>query len=282
MNEKVALITGCSSGIGLLTAVELGSRGYRVIATMRDLKRRERLDKAAAAANITDRLDIRRFDITELDSIPSLMGGIIADHGHIDVLVNNAGFPMAGFAEDVQLPELREQFETNFFGHVAVTKAVLPLMRAQQSGHIIMISSVSGRTGQPSLSSYASSKFALEGWTESLRMEMFSLGIRVVLIEPGAYDTDIWERNARLAKGAIDGTSPNLERARRFRDFVQSGSIKKRDPREVARLIATVAEDPNPKLRHLIGHDAWLQVILKALLPWSVYERLITKAVKIN
>jgi NAD(P)-dependent dehydrogenase (short-subunit alcohol dehydrogenase family) len=282
LNNKVAFITGCSSGIGLLTTVELASRGYHVVATMRDLKRRERLDKAAAAANVAGRIDIRRFDITELDSVPSVVASIMGDYGRIDVLVNNAGFPMAGFAEDVQLPELREQFETNFFGHVAVTKAVLPTMRAQRSGHVIMISSVSGRTGQPSLSSYASSKFALEGWTESLRMEMFTLGIRVVLVEPGAYDTDIWERNARLSKHSIDGTSPNIERARRFRDFVQSGAIKRRDPREVARLIARVADDPNPKLRYLIGHDAYLQVILKALVPWGVYERLITKAVKIN
>ena len=202
MKDKVALVTGCSSGIGLLTAIHLANAGYHVVATMRNLKRRDRLDQAAAAANVVDKLDIRRFDITELDSIAPAVSGIINDYGRIDVLVNNAGFPMAGFAEDVELAELREQFETNFFGHVAVTKAVLPIMRNQRSGHVIMISSVSGRTGQPSLSSYASSKFALEGWTESLRMEMFSLGIRVVLIEPGAYDTDIWERNARLSKHA--------------------------------------------------------------------------------
>jgi NAD(P)-dependent dehydrogenase (short-subunit alcohol dehydrogenase family) len=249
---------------------------------MRDLSRRGRLDKAAAKANVAKNIEVRQFDVTELDSMSFSIAEILGDHGRIDVLVNNAGFPIAGFAEDVQLSELREQFETNFFGHVAVTKAVLPSMRAKGSGHIIMISSVAGRTGQPSLSSYAASKFALEGWTESLRMEMFNLGIRVVLIEPGAYDTDIWERNARLAKRSIDGSSPNVERARRFRDYVQSGSIKKRDPREVARLIARVAEDPNPKLRYLTGHDAYLQVILRALMPWSVYERLITKAVKIN
>jgi NAD(P)-dependent dehydrogenase (short-subunit alcohol dehydrogenase family) len=281
LNDKVALITGCSSGIGLLTAVELASRGYRVVATMRNLDKRKRLDEAARA-NTNNRIDVRQLDVTSPESISTAVSGTVADYGRIDVLVNNAGFPMAGFAEDVQLSELREQFETNFFGHVAVTKAVLPAMRTRGAGHVVMISSVSGRTGQPTLSSYASSKFALEGWTESLRMEVFNLGIRVVLIEPGAYDTDIWERNARIAKRGMDGSSPNAERARRFRDFVQSGSIKKRDPREVARLVARIAEDPNPKLRYLIGHDAYMQVILKALVPFSVYERLITKAVKIN
>ena len=249
---------------------------------MRNLDRRERLDTAIAKANVGDRVNVRQLDVTDQESINAAVAGTIADYGRIDVLVNNAGFPMAGFVEDVHLRELREQFDTNFFGSVAVTKAVLPHMRARRSGHIIMVSSVAGRAGQPSLSSYASSKWALEGWTESLRMEMYSLGIRVVLVEPGAHETDIWHRNARLAKGTTDGSSPNAERARRFRDFVQSGAIKRDDPAAVARLIARVANDPNPKLRYLIGRDAFLQVVLKSLVPFSVYERLITKAVKIN
>ncbi len=282
MNDKVAVVTGSSSGIGLLTSIELASRGYRVIATMRDLNRRERLAKAATAAGVNGKLDIRRLDVTEIDSIPIVVAAIASDYGRIDVLVNNAGFPMAGFAEDIHMNELREQFETNFFGHVAVTKAVLPIMRAQHSGHIVMVSSVSGRTGQPTLSSYAASKFALEGWSEALRIETRSLGIRVVLIEPGAFDTDIWHRNVRLGKNTMHSSSPNLDRARRFNDFVKSGGIKKGDPREVARLIARVAENPNPKLRYLVGRDAFLQVWLKALLPWRRYERLVAKAVKID
>jgi len=282
LNDKIALITGCSSGIGLVTAIELALRGCRVVATMRNLDRRERLDQAIAKANVAGRVDVRQLDVTKAESISVAVRGTVADYGKIDVLVNNAGFPMAGFAEDVQLSELREQFDTNFFGSVAVTKAVLPYMRARGSGHIIMVSSVAGRAGQPSLSSYASSKWALEGWTESLRMEVYSLGIRVVLVEPGAHETDIWERNARLAKGAVDGRSPNAERARRFRDFVQSGAIKREDPGAVAQLIARVAENPNPKLRHLIGRDAFMQVILRTIVPFSLYERLITRAVKIN
>lgn len=282
VSNKVAVITGTSSGIGLLTAVELASRGFRVIATMRDLNKRARLDQAASAANLTNNIDVRRLDITKHDTIAVAVDGIVRDYGRTDVLVNNAGFPMAGFAEDVQLSELREQFETNFFGHVVMTKAVLPTMRAQHSGQIIMVSSVAGRTGQPSLSSYASSKFALEGWTESFSMEMRSLGIKVVLIEPGAFDTDIWQQNARLAKGAIDGSSPNIERARRFRDFVQGGGIKRRDARHVARLIARVAESSNPKLRYVIGHDAHLQIWLRRFTTSRVYEKFITKAVKID
>lgn len=282
MKDKIAVITGSSSGIGLLTAIELASHGYRVVATMRNLGRRDVLEKAARSEGVLEKIDIRQLDVTAIEAIPAAMEGIIREHGPIDVLVNNAGFPMAGFAEDILLPELREQFETNFFGHVAMTKAVLPTMRAQRSGHVIMISSISGRTAQATLSSYSSSKFALEGWSEALRMELHSLGIRVVLVEPGAFDTDIWNRNTRLGAKAMDGSSPNSERARRFRDWALGGGIKKRDAREVAKLIAKIVAHPNPKLRYVIGPDAHIQLMLKAVMPWRIYEKMITKAIKID
>ena len=149
------------------------------------------------------------------------------DHGRIDVLVNNAGFSVAGFGEDLALSDIRHQFETNFFGNVAMSKAVLPVMRRQKSGHIIQVTSVAGRVGTPLLSAYCSSKFALEGFSESLRIETHSLGIRVVLVEPGAFDTDIWTRNVIVAQGALDPNSPNKERSQRFTEFVKN---KRQEP----------------------------------------------------
>ena len=280
--NKVAVITGSSSGFGLLTTVELALRGYRVVATMRDLGRRTKLEEAAATARVSDRIEVCCLDIAKVDTIAAAVNAIVRDHCRIDVLVNNAGFAMAGFAEDIVLAELREQFETNFFGHVAVTKAVLPIMRAQRSGHIIMVTSITGRTAQPTLSSYSSSKFALEGWSESLRMELRSLGIKVVLVEPGAYDTDIWSRNAKIGHRMFEHTSPNAARGRRFRDFVQNGGIKKRDPREVSELIARIAENPRPRLRYLAGTEARLQVAAKTLMPWRWYEKMVLKAMKID
>ena len=210
------------------------------------------------------------------------MNGIVRDHGRIDVLVNNAGFSTGGFAEDMTLAELRQQMETSFFGNVAMTKAVLPVMRKQRSGHIVQISSIGGRASAPLLSSYNASKFALEGWSEALRIEVHSLGIRVVLIEPGDYDTDIWERNLVIGKQALDAGSPNKERSQRFAAFVKSRVSKRRDPREVAQLIVRVANDPNPKLRYLIGPDAKMQVRLRTFLPWRRYERIIAKATGID
>jgi NAD(P)-dependent dehydrogenase (short-subunit alcohol dehydrogenase family) len=153
MPDKIALITGSSSGFGLLTSIELAKAGFRVVATMRDLGRRERLDQAAATAGVAAQLDIRALDVTNFNSLPGFVDGIVRDHGRFDVLVNNAGFAVAGFAEDIKLEELRYQFETNFFGAVAMTKAALPTMRRQRSGHIIMLSSIGGLNGAVTVSS---------------------------------------------------------------------------------------------------------------------------------
>lgn len=281
-DEKVAVVTGSSSGIGLLTAVELALSGYRVVATMRNLENRGRLEEAAQKAGVRDRLDLRRLDITEFDSLPGAVDATVHDYGRIDVLVNNAGFSSAGFGEDMQLLEIRDQLETNFFGNVAMTKAVLPVMRKQKSGHIIQVSSVAGRAAPPMIGSYAASKFALEGWSEAVRIELHSLGIRVVLVEPGSYDTDIWTRNVKLSAGTLDPASPNRERSQRFSEFVKNTAKNRRDAREVAKLIVRIARDPNPKLRYLIGPDAKMQVWLKRILPWRTYERMIAKAVKID
>ena len=266
------MITGTSSGIGLLTAVEMAKAGFRVIATMRNLERRGRLDEAAARANVGAAVEVRRLDVNATDSLPA----IVAEIGRIDVLVNNAGFVMAGFAEDLRLSELREQFETNFFGTVALTLAVLPQMRERRAGHIIMVSSASGLSAQPVAGCYSASKFALEGWSEALRLETACLGIRVVLVEPGAYESDIWEKNLRIGQNAMGQKSPNYDRIQRYAEFVKT-KIKKRDATEVARLIAGVAQDPDPKLRYVIGQYVHVQRVLRACLPWKRYEKMLRR-----
>lgn len=280
MQEKIAIITGSSSGFGLLTSVELARAGFRVVATMRDLGRREKLDAAAREAGIAAKLDVRALDVTQIDAMPGLVETVVHDYGRIDVLVNNAGFAVAGFAEDIKLEELRMQFETNFFGAVAMTKAVLPVMRKQGSGHIIQISSVGGLLGTVSLSSYSASKHALEGWSESLRVELNPLGIKVVLIEPGAFATDIWTRGAVMGKEVVKETSPNHQRSLRMRAAVQN--LPKADPAVVAKKIVAIAQNPNPRLRYLVGTDARMQLALKRILPWKWFEKLIAKFLKVD
>jgi NAD(P)-dependent dehydrogenase (short-subunit alcohol dehydrogenase family) len=280
MPDKIALITGSSSGFGLLTSIELARAGFRVVATMRDLSRRDRLDQAAVAAGVAGQLDLRALDVTNFEALPGFVDAVVRDHGRLDVLVNNAGFAVAGFAEDIRLEELRRQFDTNFFGTVAMTKAALPTMRRQHSGHIIMVSSIGGLLGSVSVSSYSASKHALEGWSESLRLEVNALGIKVVLVEPGAYLTDIWTRGAVMGEKATQETSPNIQRSLRMRNRIQA--LPKRDPIEVARLIASIAQDPNPKLRYLVGRDAKIQLAMKRILPWKSFEKMIANFLKID
>jgi NAD(P)-dependent dehydrogenase (short-subunit alcohol dehydrogenase family) len=280
MADKIALITGSSSGFGLLTTVELAKYGFQVVASMRDLGRRERLDQAAASAGVAGQIDVRQLDVTDFDAIPAFVESVVHAYGRLDVLVNNAGFVVAGFAEDLKLDEIRLQFETNFFGAVAMTQALLPTMRRQRSGHIIMVSSIAGLHGSFSISSYSAAKHALEGWTESLRMEVSPLGIKVVLVEPGSFQTDIWTRGAVLGQKMRDGTSPNRERAERMRATISK--IQKRDPVQVARLIAAIAQDPNPGLRYLVGPDARMQLWMKRLLPWKWHEKLIANFLKVD
>ena len=180
------------------------------------------LDQAAGAASVADRIDVRALDVTRVRRDTGIRGRVVRDYGRLDVLVNNAGFAVAGFAEDIQLEELRLQFETNFFGAVAMTKAVLPTMRQQRSGHIIQVSSIGGLHGSVTVSSYSASKHALEGWSESLRMEVNALGIKVVLVEPGAFQTDIWTRGAVMGKAGDERQSPNFQRSLRMRDASKS------------------------------------------------------------
>lgn len=187
---------------------------------------------------------------------------------------------MAGFAEDIKLEELRTQFETNFFGAVAMTKAVLPCMRKQRSGHIIQISSIVGLQGSITVSSYSASKHALEGWSESLRLEVNALGIKIVLVEPGAFDTGVWTEGARMAEGAKKNTSPNFQRSLRMREAIQK--IPKADPIVVARVIVAIAQDPAPKLRYVVGRDAKMQLAMKRMLPWKTYEKMIANSLKID
>jgi NAD(P)-dependent dehydrogenase (short-subunit alcohol dehydrogenase family) len=281
MNQHLAVITGCSSGFGLLSTIELARNGYFVVATMRDLARRTPLDEALASAGLTGRVSVRTLDVAVPESHESFVAQTVADYGRIDLLVNNAGFALAGFAEDITLEELRRQFETNFFGTVSLTKAVLPVMRRQGAGRILMLSSISGRSASPALSSYASSKFALEGYTESLRMEMAPLGIDCILIEPGSFETGIWYRKDNAAAGAFDPASPNYERTKKFRAYVQE-KLRRRDAIAVARLIAHLADAPHPRLRYTVGTDARATVVLRTLMPWRLFEAMIARVLQLG
>jgi NAD(P)-dependent dehydrogenase (short-subunit alcohol dehydrogenase family) len=274
---RIALITGASSGFGLLTTITLAKCGWRVLATMRDLNRRENLEVSARSAGVLDRIEFHVLDVTHADQIAAIADLVAQRSEALHALVNNAGFAVPGFADEVTDAELRSQLDTNFFGTVAMTRAVLPQMRRQGFGHVVMVSSISGLTGFPGVSSYVASKFALEGWTESLRYEMADLGIKVVLVEPGSFETDIWTRNARPTAMMKDPDSPNAARLARWRAQLDKSGRDRANPQIVADLIAHILENPQPKLRYLVGKDANGAILMRRLLPASVFERMIVK-----
>ncbi|HET7801400.1 MAG TPA: SDR family NAD(P)-dependent oxidoreductase, partial [Humibacillus xanthopallidus] len=191
MNEtgrQVALVTGTSSGMGLHAAVELARRGLSVVATMRDVSRSDRLDAAAAEAGV--QLDVRALDVTDHEAARACVDGVLADHGRIDVLVNNAGRGAVGTAEQLGLDEIRDQLEVNYLGPVALTKLVLPTMRAAGSGRVLTVTSVGGAVGQPFADAYCGAKFAVEGFMQSLSTVMLAHGVWVSVIEPAAVASD--------------------------------------------------------------------------------------------
>ena len=274
-----ALVTGCSSGFGLLAAVELARSGFRVFATLRTLDRRSALDEAAKSASVT--LDVLQLDVLSEQDIASAQN-VLDLSGGLEVLVNNAGFGLAGFAHDVSLDEFREQFETNFFAPVALTKAFLPGMIKRRRGRIINVSSLNGRVAMPGVSAYSASKFALEGFTEALRMEIAPFGLFASLIEPGTYRTEIFERNRREAKKMRDPASPWAPILAEMEAVVNDRIARsKGDPREVALAIRSAAMASRPRLRYLVGADAHAVSMIQRALPVAWFGKLVARTSKI-
>jgi len=188
--EKVALVTGSSSGIGLETVLALARDGYHTFASMRDVGKSGELEHAAKKENLS--INVIELDVNKEESIVATIKKIISDNKRLDVLVNNAGYGQFGCTEDVSVDDFRKQFETNFFSIVKIIQEVAPIMRNQKSGIIVNISSVAGRIGLPGSSAYISTKFALEGLSECLRYELGQFGIKTTLIEPGVIKTNFF------------------------------------------------------------------------------------------
>ncbi|MDQ0175305.1 oxidoreductase [Bacillus chungangensis] len=274
MGKKTAIITGTSSGFGLLTAIELAKNGFYVIATMRDVSKAAKLEELAESHNVKDAIQVQPLDVTSSESIDQFQV-FVNTLTSVDVLVNNAGFAMGGFGEEVAIEEYRRQFETNFFGTIAVTQTVLPSMRQQRSGKIIYLSSISGQIGFPGLSPYVSSKFALEGFSECLRLELKPLGIDVALVEPGSYKTNIWSSGKQIAKKSMLEDSPYYTYMKSFEQQIETEKARFGDPLEVAQLICSLAiSDEIKKLRHPIGKGVKLGISLRKCIPWSRWEKL--------
>jgi NAD(P)-dependent dehydrogenase (short-subunit alcohol dehydrogenase family) len=253
MNDrKVAVITGSSSGIGLETALILAQKGYTTYATMRSPEK----DTSIKAAVQNEGLPIRvvQLDVTDDTSVKNAIDHIKSEAGRIDILVNNAGYGLVGALEDLAVEEIKSQYETNLFGLIRVTQAVLPTMRKQRSGRIINVSSGAGIFGYPCGSAYVSTKFAVEGLSESIAYELEPFGIKVILIEPGFVKTN-FVNAVVVAKRAQDSGSPYSEMMQKMRASTTELAKNASDAELVANIILEAALNPNPHLRYLAGKD---------------------------
>jgi NAD(P)-dependent dehydrogenase (short-subunit alcohol dehydrogenase family) len=267
------LITGASSGIGLETALYLAQQGFQVYATMRDLARSDKLKAEADRRHLP--LEVLQLDVTDQSSIQAAVSTILNRSGRIFGLVNNAGIQLRGYFEDLSDAEIRRVFETNLFGAMASTRAVLPHMRVARSGRIVMISSVAGRLGAIALSAYCAAKFALGGFAEALALEVAPLGIQVAVVEPAIVRTEIWGSNRAVAAGAQDLASPYkhwFRQAERLAD--QMVVTSPTTTTEVARAVHEALTSPKPKLRYVVGRRAGLLLALRRCLPEAWFEQI--------
>jgi NAD(P)-dependent dehydrogenase (short-subunit alcohol dehydrogenase family) len=251
---KVAVITGSSSGIGYETSLLLARNQFTTYSTMRNLNKSEELKGIASRERIP--LHITQLDVNDDASVENAIGSIIKENGKIDLLVNNAGYDLFGSLEESSLEEIKQQFETNLFGVIRTTKAVIPTMRKQGNGTIVNISSVGGKVGLfPFSTAYHASKFAIEGFTESLRQEIADFGISVILIEPGFIGSNFMD-NMKTAKGFDPNKSPYANMMQRVFQGFESISAYSSHPSKVAHTILNAANSPNPELRNPVGKDA--------------------------
>ena len=276
MKKKTAIVTGGSSGFGLLTVIELAKNGFHVIATMRDLQKSGLLIDKSKQEKVWDSITLHALDVTSKESIRAFKEYCL-QLSSIDVLVNNAGLAVGGFHEEISVEDYRSQFETNFFGVIAVTQAILPMMRAQNSGRIINMSSISGKMGFPGLSPYVASKHALEGYSESLSLEVQPFGIDVILVEPGSYQTNIWSAVEAFELKADSVYQTYMTSLLRVMNASKS---KYGDPIDVAKLITKVAsQKKKPHFRYPIGAGVKRNLFLKNILPWRMIEKLMLRMI---
>jgi NAD(P)-dependent dehydrogenase (short-subunit alcohol dehydrogenase family) len=273
--KKVASVTGSSSGMGYETAIMLARAGIHTYASMRNLKKSKTISEMASTENLP--LQVVQLDVNDDSSVKDSIDKIVKEKERINVLVNNAGYGLFGSLEDISLEEIKAQFETNFFGVIRVTQLVLPLMRKQRSGTIVNVSSVGGRIGLPVLSAYQSTKFALEGLSESISYELEPFGIRVVIIEPGVIRTNIMNSSS-LAKKARDPKSPYYSQIQKVKSHFKSMMENESSPpEEVAKVILKALTSENPQLRYTVGRDADTMIQARVNMPEKQFKKMITQ-----
>jgi NAD(P)-dependent dehydrogenase (short-subunit alcohol dehydrogenase family) len=275
--QLVAIVTGSSGGIGLATSLALARNGYLTYATMRNLAKRDSIQSVADKQHLPIR--VVQLDVTDENSIKKAMQSILSEAGRIDLLVNNAGYALTGAFEDIGIDEIEAQYETNVFGVIRVTQTVLPTMRKQGSGRIINISSGAGRIGYPGGSAYVSSKFALEGLSESMAYEIEQFGIKTVLVEPGFVRTNFGD-NIIIAKKTQDPNSPYSQMMQAMSSIRGKMLENAADAELVAKIVVEAATAKEPNLRYLAGKDVQQMVAAKKSMSDEEFQKMMKQGVR--
>ena len=269
--EKIALVTRSSSGIGFETSLALAREGYYTYATMRDTKKGNQIKEIAKKENL--KLEVIELDVDKDETVQAAINKIMKERNRIDVIVNNAGYGLFGCLEDLSMDDLKAQFETNFFGVVRTLQAVIPIMRKQKSGTIVNVSSVAGRIGFPVSPAYISSKFALEGLSESMRYELSPFGINTIIIEPGVIKTNFMSST----KKSMKPDSVYKEITDKVIMGISMMAEMGTPPQEVAKTITKAIKSENPLPRYTVGNDAAMFLEAKKSKTDIVFENYIKK-----
>ena len=275
-DQKVAVVTGSSTGIGFETSLILARNGFHTYATMRNLEgeKTKPLTEVAKTENL--QLQAIELDVDNDKSVADAINTIVEERKRIDVLINNAGYGLGGALEDSSMDEIKAQFETNFFGAVRTTKAVLPVMRRQGEGKIVNITSMGGRIAIPLSSSYHGSKFALEGLSESIQYELEPFGIKVILIEPGAVGSNFW-KNIKIARSSSEANSPYSQFGNKVLKAYKQMEQNTISPSVVAKTILDAITSNNPQPRYVVGEDAAKTLEARKNMPDKQFGDLIKK-----
>lgn len=266
--KGVVLITGASSGIGHACAQHLHQIGYRVFGTSRHPE-----DAPSAA------FEMIQMDVDSVDSVSRGVAHVMEQASRLDVVVNNAGIGFAGSIEDTTIAEAKAQFETNFFGALRLCQVALPIMRQQRAGTIVNISSLAGQIGIPFQGFYSASKFALEGMSETLRMEVKSFNIHVVLIEPGDFHTEFTDKRRWVEAARQNGAYQ--EACTASVAVMETDERQGPEPIMIAHKLEKVLQTSSPHLRYPVGPSARTVIMLKRLLPGRLWEWIIIKKYKL-
>lgn len=274
-NKKIVLITGASSGIGLATVFYLARNGFRVFAGVRNLEKVE-----GALTQIKEEglpVEFLYLDLLDVDSIGGAIDSIMKKEGRIDVLINNAGYGLMGFFEECSMDEIRDQFETNFFSQIYLTKKILPIMRNQKAGRIINISSIYAQYAFPLTSIYAATKFGLEAITDALRIELAPFGIQVATIQPSGIKTN-FHKAAIFPKVFDEQSRPYLHIAGAYVKKMKNGDGGNSSPEVVAKEIYRALGSRQMKRCYLVGDKARLLAFLKFILPNKLFENIFKRS----